>query len=64
MSARIVAMGLIEAIDRADPTRSHEMKPSARMSARRREWLVIRTIALSVIASAAIVASAILINSG
>lgn len=59
MSARIVAMGLIEAIDRADPTRSHELKPSQRMSRRRQEWVLIRTIALSVLSAAAVVAVAI-----
>jgi hypothetical protein len=59
VSARTLAHGLIESIDRCDPTRSHESKPSARMSARRQEWRLIRAIAFAILSASALSAAAI-----
>lgn len=42
---------LIEAIDRCDPTRSHEAKPSERMCAHHQRVRLMRTSAASIIAA-------------
>lgn len=42
---------LIEAIDRCDPTRSHEAKPSERMRAHHRRARLMRTAAAPIIAT-------------
>lgn len=47
---------LWDAIDRCDPTRSHEQKPSARMRESRQFRRIVRQLAATVIAMAGLLA--------
>ena len=57
--SRILAYTLIDAIDRADPTRSHERKPSERMRDALEHRRIVRALLISTAAVAAIIYGAL-----